>query len=159
MTATWICRLASGASCGALTEGLDLLKKYSKLLLVFPTRNFYCSGIKTGFLDFCAHAGFDFEIMDSLNHQNVEKGEAYIVIDEFDLVELIKKCNSPKLQIGKDVGIICYNDSPFKEILAGGITVISTDFKKMGETAAKMIVTKKRDKVKNPFSLIVRKSL
>lgn len=144
---------------GALMAGQELLKKYSKLRLVFPIRNFYCSGIKTGFLDFCAEAGYDFDIIDSLDNQDVVPGEVYILIEEFDLVELIKRCNAKKLKIGKEVGIICYNDSPFKEILAGGITAISTDFRKMGETAAKMIVTKKREKIKNPFSMTIRKSL
>ena len=52
-----------------------------------------------------------------------------------------------------------YQDSPFKEILAGGISVLSTKFEMMGETAAKMILQHKKDKIKNPFFLIVRPSL
>ncbi|WP_185965281.1 hypothetical protein [Flavobacterium franklandianum] len=41
----------------------------------------------------------------------------------------------------KDVGVISYNETPLKALL--GITVISTDFKGMGEAAAKIILDKK----------------
>ena len=46
-----------------------------------------------------------------------------------------------------------------KEILAGGITVLSTDFNKMGETLADMIKNRTRGRIKNPFKLIIRNSI
>jgi len=81
------------------------------------------------------------------------------VIEETDLVTLIKSCQTKGLKIGKDVGIISYNETPLKEILLDGITVISTDHHKMGETAAKLILENRKEKIKNPFVLIQRKSL
>jgi DNA-binding LacI/PurR family transcriptional regulator len=57
------------------------------------------------------------------------------------------------------VGIISYNDSPLKEILLDGITVMTTDHVKMGQTAAKFILDNSKEKIKNPFVLIKRKSL
>jgi DNA-binding LacI/PurR family transcriptional regulator len=89
----------------------------------------------------------------------VNKNEVYIVIEEPDLVALIKSCQAKGLKIGKDVGIISYNDTPIKEILSDGITVISTDHHKMGETAARIILENRKEKIKNPFVLIKRKSL
>ena len=53
--------------------------------------------------------------------------------------------------------LVLYNDTPLKELL--GITVISTDFKVMGETAANMILNKQKGKVKMPFNFIDRDSL
>src|SRR3546814_15146389 len=53
--------------------------------------------------------------------------EAYVVIEETDLVNLIKNCRERNLQVGKDLGIISYNDTPLKEILLDGITTISAD--------------------------------
>ena len=44
-----------------------------------------------------------------------------------------------------------------KEILSDGISVISTDHAKMGETAAMLILENKKEKIKNPFTLILRK--
>jgi len=63
------------------------------------------------------------------------------------------------LDIGKHVGIICYNDSPMFEVIENGITVISTDFAKMGELAAEFILTKKPVQATVPTSLIIRGSL
>ena len=40
-----------------------------------------------------------------------------------------------------------------------GISVVSTDFKIMGETAAQMILNKGKGSIKNPFNFIDRKSM
>jgi DNA-binding LacI/PurR family transcriptional regulator len=44
-----------------------------------------------------------------------------------------------------------------KELLE--ITVVTTDFEGMGKTAAQMLLNKDVKQVKNPFRMIVRKSL
>jgi DNA-binding LacI/PurR family transcriptional regulator len=143
----------------ALYTGLEKIKKYNKLVLVFPTDNYYCAGIEKGFKNFCDEEGFEYDIIERASQQPVNAGELYIVIEEVDLVELIKKANASNLKLGKDIGVITYNDTPFKEILAGGISVLSTDFNKMGDTLADMIKNRTRKKVKNPFTLIIRNSI
>jgi DNA-binding LacI/PurR family transcriptional regulator len=57
-------------------------------------------------------------------------------------------------QLGKDFGVISYNDTPMKEIVEGGVTVISTDFNKMGELAAKFVINKQKLQEILPTSLI-----
>ena len=61
------------------------------------------------------------------------------------------------MTMGKDVGVISYTDTPLKDLL--GITVISTDFDAMGETAAYMIQSRKQEVVKNAFHFINRDSI
>ena len=143
----------------ALYTGLEKIRKYNKLILVFPADNYYCFGIRKGFTNFCDEEGFEYDVIERATHQQVNTGELYIVIEEVDLVELIKKANACNLKLGKDIGVITYNDTPFKEILAGGISVLSTDFNKMGDTLADMIKNRTRKKVKNPFTLIIRNSI
>ena len=143
----------------ALYTGLDRIKKYKKLYLVFPTENYYCVGIKTGFVNFCEEERFEYEIIQSAVNHEVRPHELYVVIEEADLVEIIKKAAAKNLKLGKNLGVITYNDTPFKEILAGGITVLSTDFVNMGETMAQMVKKHSKEKIKNPFRLIVRNSL
>jgi len=87
----------------------------------------------------------------------LKKGDLFITIEEADLVNLVKRIREDEYIIGTDIGIISYNDTPLKELL--GITVMSTDFKIMGETAAKMILNKEKGKVKIPFNFIERESL
>lgn len=143
----------------ALYTGIEKIRKYNELFMVFPTDNYYCEGIKNGFINFCEAEKFNGTVIERACHHEVNKGELYVVIEEVDLVEIIKKANNKKLRLGKDIGIIAYNDTPFKEILGGGITVLSTDFVQMGETAARMIQTRKHERVKNPFKLIIRNSI
>ena len=83
-----------------------------------------------------------------------------MIIEENDLVNLIKKARQIKgLNIGKNLGILSYNETPLKEVLQKGITVITTDFSAMGKLTADMILSKEGKKIKNEFKVIVRESL
>ena len=148
----------------AMEEALELLQKYRKLILVFPDRKSYPypypEEIVAGFKRFCSFNQFKFEVIDEVTeNMSIEKGAAYVVIEENDLVQLIKHIRSQKLQLASDVGILSYNDTPLKEVLAEGITVITTDFTKMGELAAEMILKESPGVIKNDFLLVKRKSL
>ena len=144
----------------ALKEGLPLLRKYQKLVLVFPTIVSHPLEIIQGFRLFCIVNQFEYQILRGLDDNwEVCEGEAYVVIEEADLATIIKKCRKEELTIGKQVGILSYNDTPLKEVLLDGITVVSTDHELMGKTVAHLILERKFDKIKNPFALIRRKSL
>ncbi len=78
---------------------------------------------------------------------------------EDDLVVLLGKIKLTKLKVGKDVGIISYNETPWKQFILDGITTISTDFKKMGEMAAQKVLDNDKSRVEVPFALTLRNSL
>ncbi|MCM5661655.1 GntR family transcriptional regulator [Galbibacter mesophilus] len=144
----------------ALKVGLDKIKTYKKLFLIYPEKSVYPypRRILHGFRKFCVEFGIDFDIIDEIYEDIILKeGDLFITIEESDLVNLIKQIREKDLVLGENIGVISYNDTPLKELL--GITVISTDFKKMGETAAQMIINKEKGKIKNPFNFIERKSL
>lgn len=144
----------------ALQEGIQDLKAYRKLHLVFPRATVYpfFHDIVRGFRKFCADYSFECDVKDNIHEDTpICEGDTYIIIEESDLVSLMKTLRSRNLTPGKEVGVISYNDSPLKDLL--GITVITTDFQAMGETAAYMILKKKKDVVKNVFSMIKRTSL
>ena len=142
----------------ALSEGADLLEKYDHLVMVFPGGK-EPEGRMIGFQKFCIERNRQFEILRSLQHRKIKRGEAYFIPSDRNLVKLVKMAAEQKLQLGRDLGIVSFNDTVLKEVVAGGITTISTDFKLMGETLADMIMTKSRDKRANPASLIRRSSL
>ena len=144
----------------ALNEGLDKIKKYKKIILVYPEKAVYPypKRILHGFRKFCIEHNLDFEIMEKIyNDMVLKKGDLFITIEEEDLVNLVKQVREDEFVLGEEVGIISYNETPLKELL--GITVMSTDFKVMGKTAAEMILNKTRGKVKVPFNFIIRESL
>ena len=144
----------------ALHDALPSLKKYSSLVFANPGFTPYPKEIQKGFQYFCRMQDFDYSVIDGVElNTPVQKGQVYIVIEETDLVNLVKICRNKGLTIGKDVGIVSYNETLLKEILLDGITVISTDHEQMGASAARMIMEKRHERVKNPFRLILRHSL
>jgi DNA-binding LacI/PurR family transcriptional regulator len=78
---------------------------------------------------------------------------------EDDLVNLIEKILGQKLELGKDVGVISYNETSSKKIIMKGITTISTDFKMMGEKAAELILNKSTEHIEAKFYLTFRNSI
>jgi DNA-binding LacI/PurR family transcriptional regulator len=144
----------------ALCEGIFELQHYDKLMLVYPKETVYPypKEILDGFRKFCTDFEFDNEILETIyTDMELRPQDAYILIEENDLVNLVKQVREQGYTMGKDIGIVSYNDTPLKELL--GITVISTDFKLMGETAAYMIRKNKKESVKNIFNFINRGSL
>ncbi len=64
-----------------------------------------------------------------------------------------------ELVIGKEIGIISYNESPMKKILHSGITTISTDFGLMGQQVAAMLLKNNNSALKIPYMVNFRNSL
>lgn len=144
----------------ALKQGLSKIRNYNKLFIVFPHRSVYPypRRILFGFRQFCVEFNLAFEVIETIYEDMVlQRGDLFITIEEADLVNLVKQIRDHGYSLGTDIGIISYNDTPLKELL--GITVISTDFRAMGETAARMILRRETGKVRNPFELIDRQSL
>jgi len=140
-----------------LSIGKSHLEKYSKLILLFQKRQ--PKGMKKGFEKYCSENDFNYEIIDSFENRFPQQGETYIIPDDRNLIRMMKKILSSPLKLGKDVGIISYNDTLLKEIIEGGITTISTDFNKMGERLAEMINNKEQVQIENCNSFVLRNSL
>jgi len=143
----------------ALKEALPQLKKYQTLKITFPSYSYFPGEILKGFQNFCRDHAFDHKVVHDVSNEQMVTGEAYINLMEDDLVTLLEKIKTTKLKVGKDVGIISYNETPWKQFILDGITTISTDFKRMGAMAAEMILNNNRDHLPVPFKLTLRKSL
>ncbi|MCK5730998.1 MAG: GntR family transcriptional regulator [Draconibacterium sp.] len=142
----------------ALTEGISLLKKYRKLIFVNPGGKEPIER-ESAFEEFCDEHGFNYEVIKSLNGVRPSLYEAYFLLSDRDLVELVKIKKYNNYKVGKKFGIVSFNDTMLKEVIVGGITTISTDFVEMGKTLAEMVLERKTGQVRNPSRLIVRKSL
>ena len=144
----------------ALKEGIKKIARYKKLILVYPEKAVYPypKRILFGFRKFCAEHNLEYEILEEVYEDIIlKRGDLFITIEESDLVHLVKQIREDEFIMGEEIGVISYNDTPLKELL--GITVISTDFKVMGETAAEAILSNQKIKLKVPFNFIDRNSL
>lgn len=142
----------------ALCHGLRHIRKYERLLMVQhekkePQERY------DGLVRFCAEHGFGHEYLASIRDREIREGDLFILVSDRDLVTLLKQAERQQMTPGREFGIISYNDTPLKEILAGGITTLSTDFRQMGLTLAQLIFQKGIRNIENPWMLNIRRSL
>ena len=141
-----------------LSEAKPLLSKYTKLVILFSEAK-QPKGMLEGFISFCKANMFTYETIETFQNRELTLGEVYIIPDDRNLIRLIKLLKEQKLVLGKDIGVISYNDTMLKEIVEGGITCISTDFKTMGKRLAEMITNNEQIQIENPSNFILRNSL
>jgi DNA-binding transcriptional regulator YhcF (GntR family) len=142
----------------ALVEGKEMIAKYRKLVFVNPGGKEPAERSE-GFRRFCEENNFKYEIVKSITGVKPALWEAYFLISDRDLVEMVKIAKYCKFKLGKKFGIVSFNDTMLKEVVAGGITTISTDFTEMGKMLANMVVTRDKSQVRNKARMIVRNSL
>ncbi len=144
----------------ALRSGLDQITSYRQIIFArSPSKfQFIPDGSVRGFEQFIADHQLNGIIIPNIREHAVKPGELFILFPDNDLIYLIKKAKENHWKIGHDIGIISFDDSPMKEVLEEGISVVSTDFQAMGKTAADLILSGKKEKLFNPFRLIRRKS-
>jgi len=141
-----------------MMAGRELFCKYSKLIMVFPGGKEPEERV-TGFKKFCTEWNLEAEIIRSVEKRNIQKGEAYLVVSDRNLVRIVKNAALLNLRLGEDIGLVSFNDTMLKEVVAGGITTISTDFVQMGKELADMVLNHRKRRIRNPSKLIVRNSL
>ncbi|HWV65772.1 GntR family transcriptional regulator [Chitinophaga sp.] len=144
---------------GVLRQHLTKIRrKYNKLVLVTGPGFYNLTQIESGFRLFCRESGIRSAVITHVDNKPLTPGELYILVHDGDLVHLVKRISALSLKLGKDIGIISYNDIPIKEIAANGIATISTDFTKMGADIINMVLHKKKMHIKNPCKLVERPS-
>ncbi|MDQ6903547.1 MAG: GntR family transcriptional regulator [Bacteroidota bacterium] len=143
----------------ALVQATEQLSKYQTIKIIFPNYTYHPKEILEGFIRYCQEYAFNYKVVQNLQKEPVKEGDVYINLMENDMVFLIEKILTTKMKVGKDIGIISYNETPWKKFILNGITTVSTDFKKMGEMAAQMVLTNDKRYVEVPFVLTLRNSL
>lgn len=143
----------------ALEQAVSRLSKYHTLKMIVPNHTYHPVEIRKGFQRFCQQYTFNHKVVHNIANEPIREGEVYINLMEDDLVILLEKILATKMKLGKHVGVISYNETPMKKFILNGITTISTDFWKMGEETARLILEKSVQHIAIPFSLTLRASL
>lgn len=135
----------------------ERLANYKRTILLFSAnmRNYE---LITGFEQFFSSSLLTGLVVRETEHFIPNEGDLCIAMDDNDLVQLVIKAKQKGWKLGKQLGIISYNETPLKSIVAEGITTITPDFKQMGLSMAEMIISGKKGKIENPFLLIERAS-
>jgi len=141
-----------------LVASAELLSKYRRLVFIQPGGKEPPERI-AGFRRFCQEYKFESRIVKSLSDVRPLLYDAFLVPSDRTLVELIHLVGEYEFDIGDKFGIISFNDSMLKQVVAGGITTISTDFSGMGRLLSSMILERRHDQIRNKSGIVVRKSL
>ena len=142
-----------------LEDGIEQIRKYEEFHLVFPEITPHPRETIDAFNGFCTTHHLKHSVVVKPNKLLVSAKQAFFVIKDDDLVQIIKSCKSKGFKLGEDIGLISYNDTPMKEIVSSGITTISVDFREMGEKVARFIQSKEKIFETIPTRLIRRGSL
>ncbi|TBH70006.1 GntR family transcriptional regulator [Aquirufa antheringensis] len=143
----------------SLQQAKESVATYQQIRLVFPAQSYYPKEIVQGFINFCRDYAFEYDVVESINEVILCAGQVYITVMEDDLLLLLERIRNESLQLGKEIGIISYNETPIKRLLFEGIATISTDFEMLGRKAAELVLSNERNKWPNPFVFISRASL
>ena len=140
----------------------EKIKKYESINLVLSQKSFQYTpkGIIKGFTKFCEEKSIPHDIIPDLEAEiDLKENQAYIVFREFDLIKMINWATKKQWTFGKHIGVLSYDDTPLKEIISEGISVISNNFSLMGKRAAEMILNKEKGRFSNEFYFEDRCSL
>ncbi len=122
-----------------LVELLPSIKSFDKVILFFRRDLDYPEGVLDAFLKFVQDYDLNAQVEEKYQLGSMHTGEVYIFISDSDMWNLLKDSRNNELLIGRDIGILSFNDHVFKELVFGGITTISTDFKEMAQETASRI--------------------
>ena len=149
-----------GDILSALEVLLPRLRHYARLHLLFPFDGHLDPGTVRGVQDFGRR--YDIPVRVSFKGFGTivpEAGTVYLTVRDEELATVVRGLSGSELTVGKDVGLLTYDDGPLKEVLLGGITVVSTRYGDMGRATAGMILENRWEHVESDFVLTERQSL
>lgn len=142
-----------------LLKLLEDIKKYEEFVLFYRGDTDYPEGIYNAFNRFVKTHNINASIKKQYTKGSIAKNKLYFFISDSFLWELLKDSKQKNYTIGKDFGVLAHNDNVIKEIIFGGITTISTDFKKMAIESANFVKLRQNTNKIMPSELIRRNSL
>src|SRR5258708_4548004 len=147
------------ASYAAFEELSDTIRRFGEMIFYYQPGSDTPVEILRAFKKFIR----DYKIKGSIRLEylpgTLEKGKVYYTINNAELWEMLRDCTLKKIKLGKEIGILSHNDDVLKEIMSGGITTYSTDFKRMAEKAADFVLTREKIQEVIPTVLIRRRSI
>lgn len=111
-----------------LEEHKEKIGSYQKINLVLPEDQYFYYQTIIGFQKFCEENNLEYSLLDGISSEDVVSNEMYFVLNDHELFQIIKIAQSQQLDLGYDVGILSFNEKPFKAYLWHGISTINMNF-------------------------------
>ncbi|NMH89032.1 GntR family transcriptional regulator [Flavivirga algicola] len=156
---SYIAQEFEDATYNQLKKLLPEIKKYKKFILFFKEDTDNPLGVFNAFNKFIQEFNIKAKVEREYKKGSVAKNNLYFFISDNYLWEILRDSKLKNYIIGEDIGVLAHNDNAVKEIIFGGITTISTDFKKMALESANFIKFREPTRKIMPSELIHRNSL
>ena len=141
------------------SEQIDRIKKYERFIYLYPKDwTFHPKASIIEFKRFCKDHNLNCEVLYDIKKLDIQKGDLYFLVSDRSLTRVLDQAEEKRLEKGKDIGIISYNETPMKKYIKDGITVLSTDFTEMGKKAAEYVLNPGEMKYVVPTKMIIRNS-
>lgn len=142
-----------------LNNNKQKILNYKSATFFYPEFTYHPKITIDYFLKFCIDNNIKHDVIYTSEKFKIKKGGLYFLVSDRTLASFLDQCEEKGFEPGQEVGAISYNDTPMKKYVKNGITVISTDFKLMGQKAAEFVVTGKPMNFEVPTTLKLRSSL
>lgn len=140
-------------------ENNGIIKKYNRFILNYPQFTYHPKDVVGQFEQFCIDYYVKHKIITDQKEFNVEQGDLWFLVSDRTLARLLDQCQEKRIELGRDTGVISYNETPMKKYVKSGITVISTDFEMMGEKTAHFVNYGEPVQFTVPTSIKLRSSM
>lgn len=141
-----------------LMQGVGEHTQSHRMRVIILPQSLYGNCIRRGVERFCQEMGMDVEFYASVP-EDISVGDTFLVLNsqlDDGIVALSRRIKALGLSIGQDVRIISYNEFDMNELILGGLTTVSADFRQMGRYAAEMILNRRMDKIHCDFRMTRR---
>jgi DNA-binding transcriptional regulator YhcF (GntR family) len=142
-----------------LEQNATLFRKYNTLHFVTTDNEYIPTDWYSTFLAFAENHGLESRVLDAADEIPLQKGIAYLLFDDHDLVAAVQETNRKRLTLGKEVGVVSFTDACYKEVFAGGISVIKTDISAISRSLSGIITQNRKQHIRIPMQFIQRGSL
>lgn len=143
----------------ALLQAKNKLNSYKSIVLCYPEKEGHSDTLKQGFIRYCETYGLVHEVVNDPAALEIKRGNCYLVINDNHLIHLLNVCKNKGWSLGRDLGILSYNETPLKQVIRDGISVISCNFLLMAEEMARFVKERKTIKTTIPIEFIERNSI
>lgn len=147
------------ATYAKLVDLLPDLRKYNGIVFIDDQVSHSPRGIRRAYQkllnDYDLNGQYEREFVTG----SVKKNVLYFIKNDSTLWYFLKECKEKNLVLGRDLGVLSFDDNVLKQIVFGGITTLSTDFNKMAKIAADQVKCGKQIKIILPLDLFRRNSL
>jgi DNA-binding transcriptional regulator YhcF (GntR family) len=156
---SFVCQDFGKAVYDILSLYVEKVRKYNRFIYLYPEKmTYHPKESITNFEKFCKYNNINYLVMNDPKNVDIQKGDLYLLVSDRTLATVLDQSTVKNFEVGKDFGIISYNETPMKRFVKDGITVISTDFTLMGKKVAEYVMNPGQLKYVVPTQLIQRKS-